>query len=70
MDTPNTGRFEKLEAHLAHLDRQLDQLNEVVTQQSQELDRLKKQVGRVSQTLERTELDHIKSVDTKPPHYQ
>jgi uncharacterized coiled-coil protein SlyX len=65
-----TERIEKLEAHVAHLERQIDQLNEVVIQQSQELDRLKKQVGRVSQSLENAELERIKSVDTKPPHYQ
>ena len=63
-------RIEKLEAHAAHLERQIDQLNEIIIQQSQELDRLKKQVGRISQTLESAELDRIKSVDTKPPHYQ
>lgn len=62
-------RIEKLEAHLAHLERQIDQLNEVIIQQSQGLDRLKKQVGRVSQTLENSEVERIKSVDTKPPHY-
>jgi len=66
----NDERIEKLEAHVAHLERQIDQLNEVVIQQSQELDRLKKQVGRVSQSLESAELERIKSVDTKPPHYQ
>jgi uncharacterized coiled-coil protein SlyX len=66
----HTDRIEKLEAHVAHLERQIDQLNEVVIQQSRELDRLKKQVGRVSQTLENAELERIKSVDTKPPHYQ
>ena len=66
----NDERLEKLEAHVAHLERQIDQLNEVIIQQSQELDRLKKQIGRVSQTLESAELDRIKSVDPKPPHYQ
>lgn len=65
----HTERLEKLEAHAAHLERQIDQLNEVIIQQSLELDRLKKQVGRVSQSLESAELDRIKSVDTKPPHY-
>ena len=63
-------RMEKLEAHVAHLERQIDQLNEVVIQQSQELDRLKKQLGRISQSVENAELERIKSVDPKPPHYQ
>ena len=62
-------RIEKLESHVAHLERQIDQLNEVVVQQSQELDRVKKQLGRVSQTIENAELERIKSVNTKPPHY-
>ena len=63
-------RIEKLESHIAHLERQIDQLNEVVVQQTQELERFKKHLGRVSQSLENAELERIKSVDTKPPHYR
>lgn len=63
-------RFDKLEAHVAHLERQIDQLNEVAIAQSQEIDRLKKQLGRVSQSLDNSESERIKSVDAKPPHYQ
>ena len=70
MNEPLTERLEKLESHVAHLERQIDQLNEVAVQQSRELDRLKKLVGRLSQTLENTEIERIKSVDSKPPHYQ
>lgn len=66
----HSERIEKLETHVAHLERQIDELNEVIVQQSQELDRLKKVVGRVSQSLENAELERIKSVNTKPPHYQ
>ncbi len=70
MNDQANERIEKLEAHVAHLERQIDQLNEVIIQQAQELDRLKKHVGRVSQAIESAELERIKSVDTKPPHYQ
>lgn len=63
-------RIEKLESHVAHLERQIDELNGVIVLQSQELDRVKKQLGRVSHSLENAELERIKSVDTKPPHYQ
>lgn len=63
-------RFEKLEAHVAHLERQIDQLNEVIIQQAQEMDRLKKQLGRVSQSIENAESERVRSVDSKPPHYQ
>lgn len=66
----NEERIEKLESHVAHLERQIDELNGVIIQQSKELELLKKVVGRVSQTLENAELERIKSVNTKPPHYQ
>ena len=70
MNEDPAGRIEKLESHVAHLERQIDQLNEVAVQQAQEIDRFKKQLGRLSQSIENAELDRIKSVDTKPPHYQ
>ncbi len=70
MNEDPAGRIEKLESHVAHLERQMDQLNEVAVQQAQEIDRFKKQLGRLSQSIENAELDRIKSVDTKPPHYQ
>ncbi|MEP6662500.1 MAG: SlyX family protein [Verrucomicrobiota bacterium] len=66
----NSESLEKLESHVAHLERLIDQLNDVVVGQAQELERLKKQFGRVSLTLENAELDRIKSVDARPPHYQ
>lgn len=65
-----TERIEKLESHIAHLERQLDELNEVTLGHSQELERLKKVLGRLSHTLETTEMERIRSVNTKPPHYQ
>ena len=70
MIEPLAERLEKLESHVAHLERQIDQLNEVAVEQSREVDRLKKQVGRLSQTLENAEMERIKAVDSKPPHYQ
>ena len=65
-----TERIEKLESHVAHLERQIEQLNDVAVEQSREMDRLKKLVGRLTQTLENREIERIKSVDSKPPHYQ
>ena len=70
MNKDAAERIDKLESHVAHLERQMEQLNEVAVEQAQELDRLKKQIGRVSQSIENTELDRIKSIDSKPPHYQ
>lgn len=63
-------RLEKLESHAAHLEHQLEQLNEVVIEQGKLLDRLKRELQRQSSTMEALELDRIKSNNQKPPHYQ
>lgn len=65
-----TQRFEKLEAHVAHLEHQVEQLNEVIIEQGKLVDRLKKEVQRNSTAMETIELERIKSNITKPPHYQ
>lgn len=65
-----TQRFEKLEAHIAHLERQVEQLNEVIIEQGKLVERLKKEVQRNSTAMETMELERIKSNITKPPHYQ
>jgi uncharacterized coiled-coil protein SlyX len=66
----NNDAIQKIEAHLAHVERQVEQLNEVVVEQSKEIDRLKLQLRRVSETMETMEVDRIKSTNAKPPHYQ
>ena len=63
-------RLERLEANSAHLEHQVEQLNQVIIEQAKTIDALKKQAQRQSQTLESMELDRIKSTNAKPPHYQ
>ncbi len=63
-------RLERIEAHLAHVERQHDQLNEVIIEQGKLLKKLQTKVGRISDSLETEELDRIKSTNPKPPHYQ
>jgi uncharacterized coiled-coil protein SlyX len=63
-------RFEKLEANVAHLEHQMEQLNEVLIEQSKLVERLKKEVQRQSATMETMELERIKANVTRPPHYQ
>ena len=63
-------RLAQIEANLAHLERQVEQLNEVVIEQARLVEQLKKQVQRQSTTLESIELDRIKATNAKPPHYQ
>jgi uncharacterized coiled-coil protein SlyX len=63
-------RMERLESNLAHLEHQVDQLNQVVAEQNQLLERLKKEVSRQSNAMQMLELERIKGNVTKPPHYQ
>ena len=70
MPDENSQRMDKLESHLAHLEHQVEQLNEVVIEQGKLLDRLKKETQRQSGILQALELERIKSNVQKPPHYQ
>ena len=70
MTDETSQRLERLEAHVAHLERQLEQLNEVLIEQGKLTGQLKKQAQRQATTLESIELDRIKATNAKPPHYQ
>lgn len=70
MNDETNQRFEKLEANIAHLEHQVEQLNEVLVDQSKLVERLKKEVQRQSATMETMELERIKGNNPKPPHYQ
>ncbi len=63
-------RLERIEAHVTHLEYQLEQLNGVLIEQSKLVERLKKEVQRQSAAMETIELERIKANNTKPPHYQ
>lgn len=69
MDDETRERLEKVEASLAHLEHQVEQLNGVLIEQSRLVEWLKKQVQRQTAVLESMELNRIKANQTKPPHY-
>jgi SlyX protein len=69
MNDETSRRLERLEASLAHLEHQVEQLNEVVTGQGKLLERLKKEVQRQSSAMETIELERIKATNTRPPHH-
>jgi SlyX protein len=69
MNDETSHRLERLEANVAHLEHQIEQLNEVVTGQGKLLERLKKEVQRQSSAMETIELERIKTTNIKPPHY-
>lgn len=62
-------RLERIEAGVAHLEHQVEQLNEVIIEQGRLVGRLKKEVQRQSSQLESQELERIKANNPKPPHH-
>ena len=70
MNDESTQRLERIEAHLTHLEHQVEQLNGVLIEQGKVVELLKRQAQRQSATLEAIELERIKATNTKPPHYQ
>ncbi len=69
MNDETLQRLERLEASVAHLEHQVEQLNEVVTGQSKLVELLKKQVQRQSGVLETMEMERIKANNARPPHH-
>ena len=69
MSNESIQRLERLEANAAHLERQVEQLNEVLIEQGKLVDSLKKQVQRQSAVLETFELERIQANNPKPPHF-
>ena len=70
MKVETTERLERIEANVAHLEHQVEQLNGVIIEQGKLLERLKKEVQRQSASMETLELERIKANNPKPPHYQ
>jgi uncharacterized coiled-coil protein SlyX len=70
MDKELAERLERLESHVAHLERQYEDLNGVVIEQGAAIKKLQSVQQRVAETIENAELDRIKSTNAKPPHYQ
>jgi uncharacterized coiled-coil protein SlyX len=62
-------RLGRIETHVAHLEHQVEQLNEVMVGQSRTVQLLKKQVQRQSGVLETLELERIKANNPRPPHH-
>ena len=69
MSAESTQRLERIEAHVTHLEHQVEQLNGVVIEQGKLVDFLKKQVQRQSAVLETMELERIRANNPKPPHH-
>ena len=62
-------RLANIETHLAHLEHQYEQLNNVVIEQGRLLARLQKESAKVSQAVEGMELERIRANNPRPPHH-
>lgn len=63
-------RLERIESHLSHLERQYEELNQVVIEQAKVLAQLRKESAKVTETIGVIELERIRATNSKPPHYQ
>ncbi len=70
MDSELAQRLERLESHVAHLERQYEELNGVVIEQAALIKKLQSHQQRLAASVENSELDRIKSTNARPPHYQ
>ena len=66
----NAPRLERIESHLAHLEKQYEELNQVIIEQARIIARLQRDHAKVSTAVESMEMDRIRANNAKPPHYQ
>ena len=69
MSDETAERLAKIEAHVSHLEHQVEQLNGVLVEQSKLVEQLRRHAQRQSASLEAIELERIKAINPKPPHY-
>ena len=63
-------RQNAVESSVAHLERQYDELNQMVVKQDKLLTRLSTMMTRMDSTFQGMEIDKIRNNNQKPPHYQ
>ena len=70
MEQEATDKLERLEAHITHLDRQFDELNQVVVEHTKLLKKLQLQQSKLADSVQTSESERIRATNPKPPHYQ
>jgi len=63
-----TGRIEAIEIRLAHQDKMISDLNDVITAQWRQIDLLERQLGMLREELQTLEPQR-QSPEPPPPHY-
>lgn len=64
------SRLDRLESHLSHIEKQVEELNGVIINQARDIKRLQTITQRLRDSVETTEVERMKSTNAKPPHYQ
>ena len=70
MKNTNESRLDRLESHLSHIEKQVEELNGVIINQARDIKRLQTITQRLRDSVETTEVERMKSTNPKPPHYQ
>ena len=69
MSDNSPDRLDRIEFHLAHLENQVEELNQVLIEQGRLVEAMRKQLRRQAETIENFELDRVKATSAKPPHH-
>ncbi len=70
MKNTSESRLDRLESHLSHIEKQVEELNGVIINQARDIKRLQAITQRLRDSVESTEVERMKSTNPKPPHYQ
>jgi SlyX protein len=62
-------RIDELEMRLAHQDKAVADLNDVVTEQWKKLEAMERQLRRLGEELEVRHVSEAPAANQKPPHY-
>jgi SlyX protein len=62
-------RIEELEIRMAHQDKSIADLNDVITDQWKKLEMIERQLRRLGEELEAMEAGEGPAANQKPPHY-
>jgi SlyX protein len=67
--TNTENRLDEMEIRIAHQDKTIVELNDVILAQWKKLEMLERQLRRLGEELESMESDEGPSANQKPPHY-
>jgi SlyX protein len=67
--TTNEIRLDELEMRVAHQDKTIAELNDVITEQWKKMEALERQLRRFGEELDAIEQSEGPAANQKPPHY-